>query len=231
VTEVVGGLHWVDGIAEAKVYLWLEGDGAIIVDASMPGRARTVLSHLASLGLSAKAVAGIWLTHAHIDHIGSVHSLQEATGAPVVAHEADASSVEGRRWGQIGYAGRSQSVQRLAAWTARRVIRYQGARVGQAVREGDRLGGWQIMHAPGHTAGSVCFYHPERRIAMVGDAINHRRGRLGAPPPVFSTDMAQAYASIRKLATLEVEVCCFGHGPPLTGDARARIQELAGRLP
>jgi glyoxylase-like metal-dependent hydrolase (beta-lactamase superfamily II) len=62
------------------------------------------------------------------------------------------------------------------------------------------------------------------------DAINHRSGQLGAPPPIFSIDMGQAYASVAKIASLRFETCCFGHGPPLTEGARQRVQSLADRL-
>jgi glyoxylase-like metal-dependent hydrolase (beta-lactamase superfamily II) len=87
-----------------------------------------------------------------------------------------------------------------------------------------------VVHVPGHTPGSVSFYHPARKIVVVGDALNYQRGRLGAPPPLFSYDMAQAYASILKIAALDFEVCCFGHGPPLLRDARQQVQAFADSL-
>jgi glyoxylase-like metal-dependent hydrolase (beta-lactamase superfamily II) len=93
--------------------------------------------------------------------------------------------------------------------------------------DGDDLGGWQVVHVPGHTAGSVCFFHPARELIIVGDAVNHRSGRLGTPPPLFSINMDQAYASVNKIATLEFETCCFGHGPPLKEQARERVRALA----
>ena len=112
----------------------------------------------------------------------------------------------------------------------RHLFRYQPAKVDCPVEDGDTLGRWQVIHAPGHTAGSICFYHPERKIIIVGDALNHRRGRLGAPPPMFTPDMAKAHASIQKIAGLDFEVCCFGHGPPLKGNAAQRVRAFAESL-
>jgi glyoxylase-like metal-dependent hydrolase (beta-lactamase superfamily II) len=42
--------------------------------------------------------------------------------------------------------------------------------------------------------------------------------------------MAQAHASIQKIASLDFEVCCFGHGPPLRENAAERVRAFAGSL-
>lgn len=229
--EIVPGLHWVERIWDTKVYLLLEGEDAIVVDAAMPGRARAVLQHLGSLGHLPSAIKEIWLTHGDIDHMGSTAALQEASGAHVVAHEADVPLVEGKADRILGPVLLAAPAQRLFNGAVNHLLRYHPPRVDRAVHDGDHLGQWQVIHVPGHTAGSACFYHPGRRIAIVGDALNHRRGRLGAPPLTFSVDMAQAYASIRRLADLDIEICCFGHGPPLVAGARQRIRAMADSLP
>jgi glyoxylase-like metal-dependent hydrolase (beta-lactamase superfamily II) len=112
----------------------------------------------------------------------------------------------------------------------RNLFRYQPTPVDRLVEDGEDLGSWQVVHTPGHTPGSVCFYHPERKLIIVGDALNFRRGRLGAPPPMFTPDMAEAHASIRKIAALDFEICCFGHGPPLAENAGRRVRAFAESL-
>jgi hydroxyacylglutathione hydrolase len=125
----------------------------------------------------------------------------------------------------------SGAAQRLFNGAVNHVLRYRAPRVDRGLQDGDRLGDWQVIHVPGHTAGSVCFYNEGRKIAIVGDALNYHGGRLGAPPVTFTVDMAQAYASIWRLAALDIEVCCFGHGPPLLLQARQRIRAMAESLP
>ena len=228
--EVVPGLHWVDSIWDTKVYLLLDGDGAVVVDAAMPGRAGAVWRHLHGLGYEPGAVSAIWLTHGDIDHMGSVAALRAGSGAQVVSHRADVPLVDGTAARQLGPLPLSDTYQRLFSFVVRHLLRYQPTEVDQPVDDGDTLGAWQVIHTPGHTAGSVSFYHPERKIIIVGDALNHKRGRLGAPPPIFTPDMAQAHASIQKIAELDFEICCFGHGPPLKDDAAQRVRAFAKSL-
>jgi glyoxylase-like metal-dependent hydrolase (beta-lactamase superfamily II) len=226
--EVVPGLHWVEHIWDTKVYILIEGDRVVVIDTATPGRTGAICHHLAVLGFPPDVVDEIWLTHGDIDHMGSTAALKAASGARVVAHRADVPLVEGHTDRELGPVPLSGSLHRLFNWLIRRT--YQPTKVDQAVEDGDNLGDWRVVHVPGHTAGSVCFYHSDRGIAIVGDALNYKLDRLGAPPCLFTPDMAQARASIHKLAGLDFEVCCFGHGPPLVGNARRRVIEFAESL-
>jgi glyoxylase-like metal-dependent hydrolase (beta-lactamase superfamily II) len=228
--EVVPGLHWVDRIWDTKVYLLFERDGPVVIDAATPGRAKAVWRHLNLLGHQPEAVSAIWLTHGDIDHMGSVAALKARSGAKVVTHRADASLVDGTAARQLGPLPLSGAYQRIFNLAVHHLIRYQPTEVDHPVEEGDMLGDWKVIHTPGHTAGSVSFFQAERKIIIVGDALNHRRGRLGAPPPMFTPDMALAHASIRKIAELDFDVCCFGHGPPLMENAAQEVRAFAESL-
>lgn len=228
--EVVPGLHWVERIWDTKVYVLVEGERVVIIDAAMPGRAGAIWRCLHALGHTPETVDEIWLTHGDIDHMGSVLALKTRSGARVVVHHADAPLVDGsvdREFGPIPLAGTYQPVFN---WAIRQIFRYHPTPADHLVKDGDTLGDWQVVHTPGHTAGSVCYYHSGRKIIIVGDALNYKLGRLGAPPPMFTPDMTQAYASIKKIAALDFEVCCFGHGPPLMENARQRVQDFADSL-
>jgi hydroxyacylglutathione hydrolase len=228
--EVVPGLHWVERIWDTKVYLLFEADRVVVVDAATPGRASAVWQHLESLGYPPEAVDEIWLTHGDIDHMGSVAALKAGSGAKVVVHHADAAIVDGSTDRELGPLPFARTYQRLFNWSIRHLLHYQPTAVDRPVEDNVELGSWRVVHAPGHTPGSVCFYNAERKLIIVGDALNHRRGRLGAPPPMFTPDMAQAHASIQKIAGLDFDVCCFGHGPPLMEDTRGRVRAFARTL-
>jgi glyoxylase-like metal-dependent hydrolase (beta-lactamase superfamily II) len=236
--EVVPGLHWVDSIRDVKVYLWLAGDRVVIIDTGMPGRAEAVWRYLERLGYSPEAVDEIWLTHGDFDHAGSAAALKARSGAKIVAHRAEVPLVEGReerRWGSVPLLG---SFEGMGGWITRRLGDYRPTTVDRAVEDGDdpstsgqSESGWQVVHVPGHTPGSICFYHPMTQIAIVGDALRHKRGQVRAPLAAFTPDMDQARVSAQRIADLDFEVCCFGHGPPLTQGARRRVaSDLAGWL-
>ena len=43
------------------------------------------------------------------------------------------------------------------------------------------LGGIRVIDTPGHTEGSSCFYLQEKKLLIVGDALQYRFRRLGFP--------------------------------------------------
>jgi glyoxylase-like metal-dependent hydrolase (beta-lactamase superfamily II) len=90
--------------------------------------------------------------------------------------------------------------------------------------------GFQVLHVPGHTAGQMALYHPARKLLITADALANRQQQLSGPAPMFTPDMMQAKESIRKLAKLDVDVACFGHGPPIVGGAGEKIRAFAATL-
>jgi hypothetical protein len=46
----------------------------------------------------------------------------------------------------------------------------------------------------------------------------------------FNQDRAQTVASFRRLAALDVETACFGHGEPIGSSAGTKLREAAATL-
>lgn len=228
--EVVPGLQWVAEIRGAKVYVLTEEDRLVVIDAGTPGCEGAIWRTLASLGYRPDDVDEIWLTHGDVDHAGSAAALKAGSGARLTAHIAEVPLIEGLTGRELGPVPLAKHWQPIFHWVSRRAFGYQPVAVDHSVNDGDRLGEWQVVHVPGHTAGSICFYNPERAIAIVGDAVNHRMGRLRPPPRIFRPGRSQAFDSVRRIADLEVQVCWFGHGPPLTRDPQGRLRALADSL-
>lgn len=97
------------------------------------------------------------------------------------------------------------------------------------VRDGDEIFGLQIIATPGHTAGHVCVFDPATRVLVAGDALRTTAGLAGSDPQ-YTADAAQAAASVRKLATLDVQTILPGHGAPLTTGAAEALRKLAASL-
>jgi hydroxyacylglutathione hydrolase len=186
---------------------------ALVVD---PGdEAGRILELLAKHALTVKAIVS---THAHIDHVGGLRKMQQATGAPVLMHGDDMELY------------RHLDVQ--AAWIGMRTP--DPASVDKFLREGDTLR-WgrfeaNVLHTPGHTPGSISLYlAPQPQTKARAEA-----GRLLAGDTLFAgsigrTDLwggspEQILRSIhQKLLILPDETIVYpGHGAATTiGEERA----------
>lgn len=98
------------------------------------------------------------------------------------------------------------------------------------VKDGDEVFGLRIIGTPGHTAGHIAVFDPATGVLVAGDALRTTDG-LAAPDPQYTADAAQASASVRKLAALDVRTILPGHGAPLTSGAADELRKLAASLP
>jgi glyoxylase-like metal-dependent hydrolase (beta-lactamase superfamily II) len=86
-----------------------------------------------------------------------------------------------------------------------------------ALRVGDMK--FQIIHAPGHSPGSICLYWPQEKALFTGDVIFYQGiGRTDLP----GGDGQALKESIRRLSKLDVEHLLSGHGEIVSGAARVK---------
>jgi glyoxylase-like metal-dependent hydrolase (beta-lactamase superfamily II) len=100
------------------------------------------------------------------------------------------------------------------------------------VNDGDELpilGGLKILHTPGHTPGSICLYLPDKDLLIAGDLLANRFG-LKLPSGMFTVDIAQEIKSIKRIASLEFDIVCFGHGSPIRHQAHQAVADFAEKL-
>jgi glyoxylase-like metal-dependent hydrolase (beta-lactamase superfamily II) len=227
--EIIPNVHLVPGMRGANVYLLL-GSTLTLVDGGMPGSEETILSYMHSLGLAEGDLARIVLTHHHLDHVGSVAAIKERTSARVLAHAGDAPFMSGERRPP---PAESRVMRALFGLVAPIKPRAEPVPVDVMVEDGDHLdllGDATVVHVPGHTPGCIALHLPSERLLICGDVIDHRGNRLGPPSKPFTSDMNQAIASLRRLAELEFDVLCPGHGAPLVGGADEEVRAMVRAL-
>ena len=106
-------------------------------------------------------------------------------------------------------------------------------KVDVVLNEGDEVGSFKVIHAPGHAGGEVIYWRESDGTAISGDVIrnlNYATGMTGIdqPPDMFTYDPAENRRSIRKLAELNPKVILPGHGPEVTdmGKFEAFVEAL-----
>ena len=232
-TEIIAGVYLLSsffgaGVWGANVYLLVD-DGLTLVDTGYFGRADQILEQIEELGYSPSDIKRIIITHHRADHIGSLAALKKVTQAEVIAHPADAPYIDGTL-PQPGPA-RPQWLSNFSArfgwlWATEPVV------VDTLVNDGDELpilGGIKILHTPGHTPGSICLYWQSKDLLIAGDLLANRFG-LKLPSRMFTVDIAQEIQSIKRVASLEFDIICFGHGSPIRHQAHQAVANFANRL-
>ncbi len=223
IMEIIPKVHKIPGMRGANVYLLVDRE-LTLVDAGMPGQCDLILGYIESLGLSADDLARIVITHNHLDHVGSLADLRQRTPAQVIAHHAEAPFISGKETQPSPPSTLMRLLERLPL-----LPRVKPAPVDVAVQDGDHLellDGATVIHVPGHTPGSIALHLPLEGALICGDAIDHRRGKLGPPPKAFTLDMDQALDSVRRMAGLDFDLLCPGHGTPIVGRADKEVRAL-----
>jgi glyoxylase-like metal-dependent hydrolase (beta-lactamase superfamily II) len=227
--EIISSLHRIPGMRGANAYLLL-GSPMTLVDTGMPGSDETILAYIDSLGLDARSLERIIITHHHLDHVGSAAALKRRTSAQVLAHPGDALFISGE---QAPRPPQSPVMRFLFRLMAPLMPSAEAVSIDLAVQDNDHLdllGGAAVVHVPGHSPGAIALHFPSEGLLICGDAIDHRRGRLGPPPKAFTMDMDQAITSIRRMAELEFDILCPGHGTPLVGRADELVRAMVRGL-
>lgn len=197
--------------------------GGVLVDAATRHAGRRIFRQIAGHRLEAHA-----LTHAHPDHQGATHEVCERLGVPLWCGEADADAAE------TPTLIRERQPSHPLAQLFDRLFTGPGQPVSRRLQEGDEVGGFEVLDTPGHSAGHVSFWRESDRVLVLGDVIFNTsiftgRPGLSEPKPYFTPDPARNRESARRLAQLEPDVVCFGHGPPLR-DTR-KFVDFVGALP
>ena len=213
----------------ACAFLLVE-DRITVIDAGRRGSGPRILEYLRSLGRSPEEISYIVSTHYHLDHIGGIAHLQKASGGRVAVHRSEVPFVQGGKPLPGPFQNPLLAFLMAPFVQLSRPPRFS---VDLCLQDGDMfepLGGMEVVHTPGHTPGSISLYFSREGLLIAGDAFEFRRGRLQLPSRRFTSDMAQAKESVRRLAGLDFEVLCLSHYPPLLKNASEELRRFAESL-
>ncbi len=229
--QVVEGVYRIRG-SRSNIYL-IDDLGPVLIDTGMPGDETVILQALLDLGFQWRDLRTIFITHAHLDHVGALAAVKAETGAAVVACMREEEHIDGRRMlCSMSREGLGGNVFRCILFIMEKFIqKYQPVHLDTPYcDEGGvgQMGGIEIISTPGHSPGSLSFYYPKQKAIFTGDALTGMPAP-GLPLRAGCSDYGQALRSVRRLAELNVDVCLFGHGEPLAVNAASVLCELADR--
>ncbi len=232
--EIAEGVYRVPA-RHANTYLVKAEDGLVLVDTGMPGSEKKILSAIASLGMKPTDVKLVLLTHRHLDHIGSAAAVKKETSGVLVSHPFEKPYVAGtlviitpKAWSLYGRVARRVLAVMSSTKKLFRFSKYTPVHVDQAADEESALDGigldGSIVWTPGHTKGSVSLFLNKPRVAIIGDLLMSKRGKL--VEPMFMENPTQTRASVQRIVDLHPTILCPGHGRPLP-PSKVRVKERA----
>lgn len=213
----------------------LTGPAPVLVETGSQSSVPVLLGELAALGLGPHELAGIAVTHVHLDHAGGVGDVASAfPRATIYVHELGARHLV--------------DPSRLIASAARVYGPLLDSLYGQldptpadrlrVLHDGDNveIGGGRLLTAinsPGHAKHHLGFHDSSSGLIFCGDAVGVRLPgggvlRPATPPPDFDLDLA--LTSLGRFAERRPSGLALAHYGLIAADPLELLEEAASTL-
>lgn len=149
------------------------------------------------LARQSQPLAGVFLTHLHLDHVSGMRDVPNGTPIYAGPGEADESAV-------LNVLVQPVIDRALEGKTAIQELPFQADRDGRFAGVLDLFGDRTVwaVHVPGHTPGSTAYVvrTPKGPVLLTGDACHTAWGwQNGVEPGTFSADKPTSKASLERL--------------------------------
>jgi len=193
------------GMMDCNTYV-IRDKLSIIIDPGLSQFLPALIQDLHQDGIDPKDIDVITNTHLHGDHCWANQAFKELSGAKIVSHPLQ------KKFWEVTVIGASRFFGIPA-------VEFNV----DSYLDNDRLTTgdveFELIHSPGHSPDSVCFYSKKEKILICGDVIfNQNTGRVDLPGG--NTD--ELKHSIEGLSQLETEYLLPGHMDIITGAEKVK---------
>ena len=236
--QIAPSLHRL-GNGSVNAYLVEDGGEVTIVDAGLPGYWGDLPAELAAMGRSLDDVRALVLTHGHSDHVGFAERFRAERSILPQIHELDAAMARGEVKPENQQSGTTRIgplVGFLLFGVRKGALRAKPLAEVATFGDGATLdvpGAPRVVHVPGHSPGSAALHFAGRDALLVGDAfatLAVSSGHTGPQISPFTSDPAEALASLARIEAIEARWALPGHGEPWTGGVGAAVAAVRERV-
>lgn len=179
-------------------------DLSIIIDPGFPEFLPALIRDLHKDGIQPEDINIITNTHLHIDHCWANEAFREFSKAKILIHPVQKKFYD-------------VSVIQTSNFFGLQPIDFRG----DSYPDGNRLDAGdmeiELIHSPGHSPDSICFYCRKDKILICGDVVfNGNTGRVDLP----GGNADELRQSIEKLSQLEIGYLLPGHMGVVIGAER-----------
>ncbi|MFK7804052.1 MAG: MBL fold metallo-hydrolase [Anaerolineae bacterium] len=189
-------------------YLVDEGESLTLIDANLPNSADAILKAAADIG---KPIRKIVITHAHMDHVGSVDQLAEKlTGVEFYASARSAAYMQG----DFSLPASDSGSVKMGNFPLVKTP------VTQQIKDGDTVGSLIAIDSPGHTRDHISWLDQRDGTLYSGDSWQSAGGVavmgdtrwLFPMPSLITWDKQVSVQSAKRTLSFNPKRLCPGHG-------------------
>lgn len=199
----------ITGDLGVNTYLYnYESNNIVVVD---PGSNSNLIN--SSILTNNYIPKAILLTHGHFDHVGAVKDLKDKYDIPVYIHKDDSSYL-----GESGKESHMELFKTMGPNAGAYFNAYytENDEADSLLDDNEELSefGLKVIHTPGHSPGSCCFYSEKNSVVFTGDTMfNSGMGRTDFP----GGNYLKLINSLERLKELPDSTKVYpGHGPETT---------------
>jgi hydroxyacylglutathione hydrolase len=141
------------------------GDNITLIDTGVKESEKQIFDYILQNGRRISEIKTVILSHSHPDHIGSAAEIKDITGCRIMAHEAEKEWIE-----DIEIQNMERPVPGFFNLVSRPVKIDDYLSDNQILKPGTDVT-IKILHAPGHSKGSINVLFIEDRILFTADSI------------------------------------------------------------